>query len=121
MEPRRTSISRLQPANSNCDRFRLPLAMADNLVRVLAHAEFELPTVGGFGALAPELKNAELGEVALEADGDEVVFQRVVFGKMGFERVGFGELGVGPGVEQVAGLVGFADGGAEEAEGGGRA
>ena len=42
----------------------------------------------------------------------------VVFGQGGFQRVGFGQLVSVQRVEQVAGLVGFADGGAEEAEGG---
>jgi hypothetical protein len=65
-------------------------------VGVFADAEFEFPAVGGFGALAPELEDAELGDVGLEADGDEVFVLGVVFWEMGFEGVGFGEFVFGP-------------------------
>lgn len=59
-----------------------PLALR---LGVFADAEFELPAVGGFGALAPELEDAELGDVGLKANGDEVVVQGFVAREVGFE------------------------------------
>src|SRR5436190_24131808 len=88
---------------------------------VLPHTELQLPAMGRLGALAPELENAQLGDLRVKANGDKLVFDRVVFGKQCFERVRLGKLIVAPAIEQFTGFVGLAHGGAEESKRGGLA
>src|SRR3954469_11844150 len=59
-------------------------------IRILPNAEFQLPAIGGFRALAPQLKDAKFGNVAMEPNRDKIIFDGVVFGKVRLQRVSLG-------------------------------
>src|SRR5207249_3773631 len=88
---------------------------------VIPHAELQLPALVALRAHAPELEHAYLGEPRLEADGRVAFLEGVVGWQRGFERIGFGEFFWRPARQQIAWLVVFAGGRAEEAEVGGLA
>src|SRR5690348_10853139 len=70
-------------------RFLLTRTGEFSLLRILAHAEFELPALGIKRADAPELEHAKLGDFGLEVDGDVVFVDLFGLGEIRFERIGF--------------------------------
>ena len=88
----------------------------------VADVVFEFPAARVAGGLAPEFEGPDLGQVGLETDGDDVAFGGGSVGdEGGFEGGEFLEIFGRSAVEDEAGGVGSAGGGAEEAELGGLA